>query len=347
MARRRGAMASGVTLAFLLSVGLGAQIDKKTEDAIKKEAQALQKLADAALVAQGGANDLNVTWVREDFLRGTKDKQFVPFTITLDPTKVTTGSALALYYRVVPTPAAGTVVDPKKPVKPVWESIFPVMVTADKNPMRLSRSFTAEAGSYDVYLVAKEVQGERPKNAPPLKTVVLKQTVVVPNFWNEELSTSSVIVYQRIEPLAAPLNSQQQAERPYAMGAAEIIPQENMKLSKASELSTLLFIYNPKGDSANKPDVTIEYNFCQIMPGSEPKPEEPCKMGEKFFNKTNPEPLNGTTLDPAFDVKVMPIQTGQAVPLSAFPPGDYRLEIKVVDKLANKTITRDVNFSVS
>jgi len=70
-------------------------------------------------------------------------------------------------------------------------------------------------------------------------------------------------------------------------------------------------------------------------------------MGEKFFNKTNPEPLNGTTLDPAFDVKVMPIQTGQAVPLSAFPPGDYRLEIKVVDKLANKTITRDVNFSVS
>ena len=91
-------MASGVALAFLLSAGLGAQVDKKTEDAIKKEAQALQKLADAALVAQGGANDLNVTWVKEDFLRGVKDKQFVPFTITLDPTKVTGGKRPASVY---------------------------------------------------------------------------------------------------------------------------------------------------------------------------------------------------------------------------------------------------------
>jgi len=345
MARRRGAVASGLAFALFLSVGLGAQVDKKTEDAVKKEAQAFQKLADAALVAQGGANDFNMTWVKQDFLRGTKDKQFVPFTITLDPTKVS--GALALYYRVVPTPAAGAVVDPKKPVKPAWESVFPVTVAGAQNPLRLSRSFTAEAGTYDVYLVAKEVQADRPKNAPPAKTVVLKQTVTVPNFWSEELTTSSVIVYQRIEPLAAPLNSQQQAERPYAMGTAEIIPFPDLKLTKQAELATLMFIYNPKGDNANKPDVTIEYNFCQVAPGNEPKPDEPCKAGEKFFNKTQPEALNGTTLDPAFDVKVMPIQTGQAVPLSAFPAGDYRLEIKVTDKLANKTITRDVNFSVS
>jgi hypothetical protein len=345
MARRRRAFVSGLALAVICSVGLGAQVDKKTEDAVKKEAQALQKLTDAALMSQAGANDFNITWVKQDFLRGTKDKQFVPFTITLDPTKV--NGNLALYYRVVPTPAAGAVADPKKPVKPVWESVFPVSVAGAQNPMRLSRSFTAEAGSYDVYLVAREVQADRPKGAPEPKTVVVKQTVNVPNFWNDELSTSSVIVYQKIEPLAAPLNSQQQAERPYAMGAAEIIPVADMKLTKQNELSTLLFIYNAKGDSANKPDVTIEYNFCQVMPGNEPKPDEPCKSGEKFFNKTNPEPLNGTTLDPAFDVKMMPIQTGQAVPLSAFAPGDYRLEIKVVDKLANKTITKDVNFSVS
>ena len=41
------------------------------------------------------------------------------------------------------------------------------------------------------------------------------------------------------------------------------------------------------------------------------------------------------------------LQTGQAVPLASFPAGDYRLEIKVTDKLANKTITRDVNFTVT
>jgi hypothetical protein len=41
------------------------------------------------------------------------------------------------------------------------------------------------------------------------------------------------------------------------------------------------------------------------------------------------------------------LQAGQAVPLTSFPEGDYRLEIKVTDKLANKSLTRDVNFSVS
>jgi hypothetical protein len=34
------------------------------------------------------------------------------------------------------------------------------------------------------------------------------------------------------------------------------------------------------------------------------------------------------------------------VPLKSFPEGDYRLEIKVTDKVSGKVVTRDVNFSV-
>ena len=41
------------------------------------------------------------------------------------------------------------------------------------------------------------------------------------------------------------------------------------------------------------------------------------------------------------------LQSGQAVPLASFPEGDYRLEIKIEDKLAKKTLVRDVNFSVA
>ena len=53
-------------------------------------------------------------------------------------------------------------------------------------------------------------------------------------------------------------------------------------------------------------------------------------------------------MPPAFDLSMgHQLQTGQAVPLAQFPEGDYRLEIKVTDKLANKTVTRDVNFSVN
>jgi hypothetical protein len=34
------------------------------------------------------------------------------------------------------------------------------------------------------------------------------------------------------------------------------------------------------------------------------------------------------------------------VPLASFPTGDYRLEIKVTDKISGKAFTQNVNFTV-
>ncbi len=347
------AFAAGLASALVLSVGLFAQTDKKIDDAMKKDAQALSKLADAALTAQGGPNDMTLTWVKEDFLKGPKDKEFVPFNVVLDPTKVTAEN-LTLYWRVVPTPTAAPAADAgkkndKQQVKPVWEGVTLVPMAGAQNPLRLSRSFVAPAGSYDVYVVVKEILGEKaPKNVAP-KTVVLKQTVNVPEFWSNDLTTSSVIIADRIDPLAAPLSQAQLVERPYAaLGVMEIFPTASSKLSKKSELSVFFLIYNPKADGAQKPDINVEYNFCQAAPGNQPKPDEPCKAGEKFYNKTDPQVMNAQTLPPAFDLSMgHQLQTGQAVPLAGFPEGDYRLEIKVTDKVANKSVIRDVIFSVA
>src|SRR5947209_5995700 len=83
---------------------------------------------------------------------------------------------------------------------------------AGQNPMKISRSFTVSAGAYDVFVVAKEPTPEKaPKNAPPPKMSMIKQAVTVPDFWNGDLATSSVIIAQRIDPLATPLTPQQQA----------------------------------------------------------------------------------------------------------------------------------------
>src|SRR5688572_29151756 len=102
---RREAFGSLLAFTLVLSVGLFARdLDKKTNDALKKEGQAISKLADGALAAQVGTNDLNLAWAKEDFLKGPEGKEFVPFTVTLDPTKVPGGN-LALYWRVV-QPAA-------------------------------------------------------------------------------------------------------------------------------------------------------------------------------------------------------------------------------------------------
>jgi hypothetical protein len=168
---------------------------------------------------------------------------------------------------------------------------------------------------------------------------MIKQTLTVPDFWSPDLTTSSVIIASRIEPLAAPLSPNEQLDRPYALGQMEIVPALDTRFTTKNELSIFMLIYNPKTDPMNKPDVTVEYNFYQ-------KP--PAGAAEKFFNKTSPQDLNGKTLPAAFDMSLgHQLQTGQAVPLASFPAGDYRLEIKVTDKLATKTVTRDVNFTVT
>ena len=84
-------------------------------------------------------------------------------------------------------------------------------------------------------------------------------------------------------------------------------------------------IYNPTLE-AGKPNVTIEYKFHRKLP-----------EGEKFFNKTNPQQLNAQTLPPTFDVAATQmLPGGQSVPLASFPPGDYRMEIKITDGIAEE-----------
>jgi len=350
MKQRRGVFALFVLAVCASSIGLFAQSkdDKKKDEAQKREIQSIVKSVDELAAGQPGANDLSMTWLREDVLKAQGQKEYVPFTVQIDPSKVG-GGTVAFYWRVVsksgaaaPAAEPGKKDDKKDKDKKsdyAYEDISFLPVTAGQTSMKISRSFTVPAGNYDVFLIAKEPTPEKaPKNAPPPKISGIKQSVNVPDFWNSELQTSSVIVAQRIDPLPAPLTPQQQADRPYALGMMEILPTFETKFTKKAELSTFMLIYNPKVDSANKPDVSVEYNFYQKLAG----------QPEKFFNKTNPQNLNAQTLPPNFDFAAgHQLQSGQAVPLASFPEGDYRLEIKVTDKIANKTLTREINFTVT
>ena len=324
----------------------------KLTNAQKAELTSITQAIDGLAAGQPAPNELSLTWARQDLLKAQGGKQYVPFTVMIDPAAAS-GKALTVYWRVVnqaaaaapatPPPAANQK-DSKTPPPPpprvdfAYEDMNTFNVPGNaKGPERISRSFAVGPGTYDVYMVVKEPAPEKPqKNAPPQKMSLLKQTVQVPDLWNDELNTSSVFVAERIDPLPAPLTAQQQAERPYALGTMEIVPAVDNKFAKSEELQTFLLIYNAKTDKDNKPDISIEFNFYTTQAGA-----------EKFFNKTNPQNLNGQTLPPGFDFAAgHQLQAGQAVPLTSFPEGEYRLEIKVTDKLADKSVTRNVNFTV-
>jgi hypothetical protein len=342
MKLRRGAVALCSVAALICSVTLAAQAPRKLTKAEEKERDAISKIVASVVSGQPAPDDLGVKWVREDVMKASDNQQYLPFIVTLDPSK-TQAKNLVVYWRVVsnapPAGGKGSNDNKNKGAVPqfAYESIGSATVNATDGA-RISRSFVALPGSYDVYVVVKEPSPDKPpKNAPAPKMSVVKKTLEVPDLWNGELNTSTVLV-GRIDPLPAPLTPQQMAERPYAaLGTMEITPDLDTKFTKKGELSTFLLVYNAKVDSANKPDIVVEYNFYAKQAG-----------GEKFFNKTNPQSLNAQTLPPQFDFAAgHQLQAGQAVPLASFPEGDYRLEIKITDKLANKTLTRDVNFSVA
>jgi hypothetical protein len=69
---------------------------------------------------------------------------------------------------------------------------------------------------------------------------------------------------------------------------------------------------------------------------------------EKRFNSTEPQIFSSETMGAGFDpAGNSSIQAGQGVPLQSFPEGQYRLEIKITDKLSAKVLTQNVNFTVT
>ena len=325
-----------------LGVSLAAQRndERKPSDAQAKEIQAAVQTVDEVSAGGTAPDELALAWVHEDYLKAQGRKQYVPFSVSIAPASTPSGT-VSLYWRVV---AKGGTADASGQGEAkggrtksayAYEDFTSIPVTAP-GPVRISRSFTVPAGAYDVYVLVRETAGAQ-RNAPAPRVSVLKREMIVPDFWNGDLSTSSVILAERIDPLPAPLSPQQRADRPYALGTMEIVPATRTMFPKSAELSTFMLIYNPKTDAAKKPDVLVEYNFYT----------RPSGAPEAFFNRTPPTSLNAQTLPPGFDLAAgYELQTGQAVPLASFPEGDYRLEIKITDKIANKSLTREVTFSV-
>jgi hypothetical protein len=266
------------------------------------------------------------------FLKSQEERTFVPFVLEVTGAPATDA---ALYVRVV-NPSAEP--DPKtKRVEYPWDDIhFLTSAQMAASPGRLHRVFMAPPGTYDVYIAMKErvpEKGAKPATEP--KIGVLKTEVTVPDFWNGELMTSTVIVSDSVSVLTAMPSPDEARERPFVFGAQELIPAADSAFGKDEQLATFFQVYNAALDPAGKPNLVLEYNFHRTEGGA-----------EKFFNKTAPQEVNAGMLPPTFDPTKFPVPGGIEVPLKSFPEGDYRLEIKVTDKVSGKVVTRDVNFSV-
>jgi len=330
----RRVMALAVALVVSASFAVAQQAPKKDEKKRSKQEQQeieqIVKLVDGVMAGQPAPADITMS-VEPFFMKSQEARTFVPFVLSVNNAPKTDA---ALYIRVV-NPAA--VPDPKaKKVEYPWDDIHfvPAAQLAGES-VKLNRVFMATAGTYDVYVAFKERLPEKAPKNTVAKMGVLKTQITVPDFYNAELNTSTILVADKVNMLTAAIGPEEARERPFVFGAQELLPAPDMEFKKTDELSIFFQVYNSGLDATGKPDLTLEYEFHKTEAGA-----------EKFFNKTNPQVVNAAMLPPQFDPAKFPVPGGITVPLGSFGEGQYRLAIKITDKAATKTITRDVKFTV-
>lgn len=206
--------------------------------------------------------------------------------------------------------------------------------TAGADRMRhIARAVAVPTGEYDLYLAVRERPGAAKAAVSP-RAAVYRQPLTVPNLSNG-LGLSSVILADRLDSLAVPVKPEQQAAHPYALGWTEIYPAVDREFSDQEQMGIVFQVLNPLPDPRRKPDITVEYLF-----------HRKTTSGESLLTSARQD-FNRTTLPPEFDlIAGHQLFTAQPVPLRAFPPGDYRLELRVTDRRAARTVAADISFTV-
>jgi len=334
---------------------------RQVEQTQREEGEAILALADTAMAGKVGPSDFALRW-QNDFVKAQRGT-FVPFTLTVDSTQFVRRSAL-VYVRAIrrPTappdrrrqeretpPAGAEAAYPVDAIFPV--ELLPASTGVPEAGSRISRGFSVPPGDYDVIVVMRErVDPATPRARP--KAAVLRQPLSVPDFRTSELTTSSVIVADRIAALADAVPANQLAERPYVIGRNEITPAADRRFGRDEELIVVFLVYNPMVSPDGQFDVRVEYHFFRkgaagAAVGEGQPGQPPGRTGERYFNRTEPQRFNPALMGAAFDPGTgEPVMAGQVVPLAGFEAGDYRLDVHVIDLLSGKSISRDVLFTV-
>ena len=171
-------------------------------------------------------------------------------------------------------------------------------------------------GTYKVDLVVRDVNSGR--------TDIKHQGFVVPRYSESELSSSTLVLASRIEPLNGRLASGQ-----FVRGQMKVIPNATAEFKPDQTLGVYMQVYNVAIDQATlRPSVDIEYIVTHSGKDKEViKLKEDGKSGMSLLNSQQ-------------------ITLARLISLKQLTPGSYDLAVKVTDNVARKSFTRKEVFTV-
>lgn len=351
-------------LAALASFGqpaAGQDLDRRQLDRIQQmlrnEGQAIVALADAADAGVRLPADFAIDW-HNDFLKAQAGT-FVPFIVSITSARDPLPAVL-LYVRLAQgRPADGDGPVPATPggarPMPVFEEIYPVELPGTPaDALRVARGFSVPPGDYDLSVVVRERErlGERSRSK---RAGVIRRHLSVPDYETAGLTTSTVMLAERLTVLREALPPGELTTRPYAIGTREVHPAADAVFGPGEELIVLFLVYNPTFGPGDHFDLEVEYHFFrqeghraagEQRPAGRPA-RPAAQPGEVYVNRTEPQRFNPLVLGPASSpIAGQPVLAGQGVPLGGFQEGDYRLAIMVKDLVSGEAIERQVRFAV-
>ena len=176
-------------------------------------------------------------------------------------------------------------------------------------------------GLYRLDVVVKDVNGD--------KTGIFSRSYTVPDFGDEKLTSSTLILADQMEPVPA----REVGTGNFVIGTNKVRPKVSSSdgkpasFTKKEKINFWLQVYNLGVDQkTNKPSATVEYQVVNTA--------------------TNQHVLDFTESTAQMGNVGEQVTLGKSLQLSQLDPGIYQVTIKVNDQISKQTISPTAKFSV-
>jgi GWxTD domain-containing protein len=263
--------------------------------------------------------------VRADFVKVTAETVLVPFTIQIKNRDITFVNKDGVQHGVVNI--FGRVTTLTGHIAQTFEDTVEAGIPAEllakaaENSQVYGKAIPLRPGRYRVDIVVKDVNGDR--------VGTWSKGIQVPDFADDRLEASSLIVADLMEPVAA----KNVGTGMFVIGSTKVRPRvppadsKPMTFKRNQKMSFWMQVYNlGMDDKTHKASATVEYN---VVSATTNKPvihtiESTDQMGNIGDQVTLQKTLSAANLD----------------------PGVYRIQIKVNDNISKQSVDPSVTFAV-
>src|SRR5271169_4945983 len=265
--------------------------------------------------------------VRADFVKVTSDTVLVPVTIQMKNRDITFVNKDGIQKGTVNIFARLTTLTGK--VVQTFEDTVTVEVPAELLPRTAEnasvywKALPLRTGRYKLYVAVKDVNGDRKG--------IWSRSIVVPDYSDDKLSTSTLIVADQME--AVPTKAIGTGN--FVIGTMKVRPRDPpadgkpalFKRDKDQKLNFWMQVYNLGLDEkTHKPSATFEYDITNLA------------TNKSVVQKTESTDTMGNLGDQ--------VTLQKSIAAANLQPGTYKIEIKVNDNISKQTIDPSAVFAV-